>query len=93
MSCANQGSVNIMILRESQEQMAWWEGGDALFLRTARGEKGKEKTPNRRRTGSQREKEGKEAPSSFEMLAIDDEPSSFVPCEVLLVVPLPILIR
>lgn len=43
LSCANQGSVNIMILRESQEQMAWWEGGDALFLRTARGEKGKEK--------------------------------------------------
>ena len=31
LSCANQGSVNVM-LRESQEQMAWWEGGDAHFF-------------------------------------------------------------
>lgn len=65
-----------------------------IFLRTARGEKGKEKRLLIGGGQGHRErKEGKEAPSSFEMLAIDDEPSSFVPCEVLLVVPLPILIR
>ncbi len=68
-------------------------GRCAFFADSARRKRKREEAPNRRRTGSQREKEGKEAPSSFEMLAIDDEPSSFVPCEVLLVVPLPILIR